>query len=61
VRDGVEVTGHCLREKLRVRKVSRGQIVVQLMVVAHGYDYNIDAAREATRPDSSMMTLKPLL
>lgn len=34
--DGVDVTGHRLREKLRVRKVPGGQVAVQLFVVAQG-------------------------
>ena len=37
--------GHRLREQLRVRKLPRSQVVVQLVRVAHGYDDTIKAQK----------------
>ena len=37
--DGVDMTGHRLREQLRVRKLPRSQVVVQPVGIAHrGHD-----------------------
>lgn len=61
MRDGVEVTGHGVREQVRPRKLPRRQVVVQLVGVPHGYEDTLGIIPQAEVVEPGRDRLLPIV